>query len=95
MCLCSLVCSANSTLTILDVYNNPMSAVARKAIDLEFVLCLLRNPKVTQVHASDKGFDDRDAIRIGEGLRYVIQLDFICLKYKYTLYRQTVLVCKL
>ena len=66
-----LVCSANSTLKSLDVSGNPMSKAARKAVELEFVLCQMRNPEVTQIDASRKGFDDQDAIKIGEGLRYV------------------------
>ncbi len=71
MYLCSLVYSANSTLTALDVSKNPMSAAARKAIEIEFVLCQMRNPTVTQIYAEGKGFDDQDAIKIGEGLRFV------------------------
>ena len=71
MYLCSLVCSANSTLTTLNVSDNPMSAAARKAIGVEFVLCQMRNPTVTEINAGSKGFDDQDAIKIGEGLRFV------------------------
>jgi hypothetical protein len=72
--LCSLVCSANSTLTTLAVSGNPMSAAACKAIELEFVLCQMRNPSVTQIDTSDKGFDDQDAIKMGEGLRFVLHI---------------------
>jgi hypothetical protein len=79
MYLCSLVCSANSTLTSFYVSSNPMSAVACKAIELEFVLCRMRNPTVTDIDASGKGFDDQDAIRIGEGLRFVLYAIPICL----------------
>ncbi len=74
MCLCLLIRSANSTLTKLKVSGNPMSATARKVIELEFVLCQMRNPTVTRICASQKGFDDQDTIKIGEGLRYVLQL---------------------
>ena len=79
MYLCSLVCSANSTLTSLVVSDNPMSAAARKAIEVEFVLCRMRNPTVTKINASGKGFDDQDAIKIGEGLRFVLHIVPICL----------------
>ncbi len=72
MYLCLSVCRANSTLTALSVSNNRMSAAARKAIELEFVLCRMRNPTVTNIDARDKGFDDQDAIKIGEGLRFVL-----------------------
>ena len=47
-----------------------MSAAARKAIEVEVVLCQMRNPTVTEIDASGKGFDDQDAIKIGQGLRY-------------------------
>ena len=67
-----LICSANSTLTSLDVSDNPMNDAARKAIEVEFVLCQIRNPKISKIDASDKGFDDQDAIKIGEGLRSVL-----------------------
>ena len=79
MYLFSLVYSANSTLTTLDVSNNPMSAAACKAIELEFVLCRMRNPTVTEIYASGKGFDDQDAIKIGEGLWFVLHFIPICL----------------
>ena len=46
-----------------------MSTAARKVIDVEFILCQMRNPTVTKINASDKGFDDQDAVKIGEGLR--------------------------
>ncbi len=74
-----LVCSANSTLTKINVTNNPMSAAARKAIEVELVLCQMRNPSVTEIDASDKDFDDQDAIKIGEGLRFVFHINCICL----------------
>jgi hypothetical protein len=74
MYLCSLVCSVNSTLTTLDVSNNPMSAAASKAIELEFVLCQMRNPTVTKIKANSKGFDDHGAIKIGEGMRFVLHI---------------------
>ncbi len=73
--LFKFICSFNSTLTTLDVSGNPMSTAARKAIDVAFVLCLMRNSTVTEinwVNVSGKGFDDQDAIVIGEGLRYVL-----------------------
>ena len=79
MCFCSLVCSANSTLTTLDVSANPMSAAVYKAIEVEFVLCRMRNPMVTEIDASFKDFDDQDAIKIGEGLRFVLHIIPICL----------------
>ncbi len=67
-------------MTYLDVSGNPMSAAARKAIELEFVFCRMRNPTVTEIHAPGQvyhghgdGFDDQDAIKIGEGLRYAFQ----------------------
>ena len=56
-----------------------MSAAARKAIELEFVLRQMRNPTVTEIDASGKGFDDQDAIKIGEGLRFVFRIIPICL----------------
>ena len=77
--LCLLVCSANSTLTTLHVSNNPMSAAARKAIEVELVLCRMRNPTVTSIDGSGKGFDDQDAIKIGEGLRFALCIIRICL----------------
>ncbi len=70
--LACLVCSANSTLQSLSIDDNPISDAARKAVELELVLCKMRNPKVTMIHASGKGFDDQDAIKIGEGLPYVL-----------------------
>ena len=79
MCLCFLVCSSNSTLTALDVPGNPMSDAAEKAIELEFVLCQMRNPTVTKIDASSNGFDDQDTIKIGEGLRFVFHIIPICL----------------
>ena len=79
MYLCFLVCSANSTLTTLDVSDNPMSAAARKTIELEFVLCQMRNPMVTEIDAPAMDFDDQDAIQIGEGLRFVLHIIPICL----------------
>jgi hypothetical protein len=51
-----------------------MSEAALKAVQLEFVLCQMRNLEVTWIDASSKGFDDQDAIKIGEGLRYVFIL---------------------
>jgi hypothetical protein len=48
-----------------------MSAAARKAIEIEFVLCQMRNPMVTEIFADGQLFDDQDAVKIGEGLRYV------------------------
>ena len=80
MYLYLLVYSANSTLTTLGVSGNSMSAAARKSIALEFVLCQMRNPTVTQIRASGKGFDDQDAIKIGEELRFVLHIIPICLQ---------------
>ena len=74
MYMCSLVCSVNSTLTSIHVSHNPMSAAACKAIELEFVLCRMRNPTVTQIESSHEGFDEQDAIKIGEGLRFVLHI---------------------
>ncbi len=72
--LSCLVCSANSTLIKFDISGNlNMSAAARKAIEIEFVLCQLRNPEVSQINASDKDIDDQDAIKIVEVARYVLQ----------------------
>ncbi len=34
----------------------------------------MRNPSVTQIDTSDKGFDDQDAIKMGEGLRFVLHI---------------------
>ena len=79
MYLCSLVCSANLTLTALDVSHNPMSAAARKAIEVDFVLCQMRNPTVTEIDTFRQGFDDQDAFKIGEGLRFVLHIISICL----------------
>ncbi len=70
--------SANSTLTSLDVSNNPMSLAACKSINLETVLCQLRNPAVTAIDARGKGFDDEDTTKIGKCLRsnsYLATLD--------------------
>jgi hypothetical protein len=76
-------------LTTLYVSHNPMSAAARKVIEVEFVLCQMRNPTVTRVIAPSKrdfakieSFDDQDAIKIGEGLRYVFHLMVFCTKKK-------------
>ena len=74
MYLCWLICSASSTLTELDVSDNPMSAAALKEIEVGFVLCQIRNPMVTEIDASNKCFDDQDAIKIGEELLYERQL---------------------
>ncbi len=56
-----------------------MSAAARKAIQVEIVLCRMRNPTVTSIDASFQGFDVQDAIEIGEGLRFVLHKLLICL----------------
>jgi hypothetical protein len=53
-----------------------MSRVALKAIELEVVLCQMRNPEVTEVDAYNKDFDDQDAIKIGECLRYLVHFVF-------------------
>ena len=78
-CLCFLVCSTISTLTQIDLVGNPMSAAARKAIELEVVLCQMRNPTVTEIQVSATGFNDQDAIKIGEGLRCVLHIIALCL----------------
>ncbi len=72
-CLNLFVCSANSRLTSLDLSGNLMSAAALKAIEVEFVLCQMRNPAVSKINASNKGFDNQDAIKIADGLRYVLR----------------------
>ncbi len=77
-----LIRSANSTLVLLDVSDNPMDWRACKAIELELVLCQLRNPTVTDIYAADKGFDDQDAIKIGQGLRCLLHVIPICLGQK-------------
>jgi hypothetical protein len=59
----------NSTLQTLGILHNFISAPVLKIVELEFVLCQLRNAHVTQIDARRKGFDDADAIRIAEALR--------------------------
>jgi hypothetical protein len=59
----------NSTLQILSMFDNPISAPVRKSLESELVLCQLRNAHVTKIDAPNKGFDDADAIRIAEALR--------------------------
>ncbi len=59
----------NAALRELDLSGNSMSASARKSVELELVLCQMRNAAVTTIHASDKGFDDADASRIAHALR--------------------------
>jgi hypothetical protein len=66
--------SANSTLITLAASHNPMSATTHKAIELEFVLCQMRNPTITSIRASWKGFNDEDAHKIYEGLWYALSL---------------------
>lgn len=51
----------------LELSGNPMSASARKSIELELVLCQLRNAAVTDIAC--RGFDDGDASRIADALR--------------------------
>jgi hypothetical protein len=48
---------------------NPISASVLKSVELEFVLCRMRNAAVTDIDAGDKGFDDADASRIADALR--------------------------
>jgi hypothetical protein len=50
-----------------------------KAVALEVVLCQLRNAHVTHIDASQKRFDDADATRIGEALRCVMIIPYMCL----------------
>ncbi len=59
----------NSTLQVLSMFDNPISAPALKSLELELVLCQLRNARVTTIDAANKGFDDADATRIAEALR--------------------------
>ncbi len=67
----------NSTLQTLGIRNlfsrlsrpNSFSAPVLKAVELELVLCRLRNPNVTEMDALGKDFDDTDATRIAEALR--------------------------
>ena len=53
----------------LDLSGNSISATALKCLELEFVLCRMRNAAVTDIDASGKGFDDADASRIADALR--------------------------
>ena len=61
---------------LLDVFGNPMSAMSRKSIQLEMVLCQMRNSTVTDIDASSHHFDDEDAIKMAASLQYVL---FICI----------------
>jgi hypothetical protein len=65
-----LNCSANATLTQFNVDGNVMQPILLKSIELEFVLCQLRNPEVTEIHASDKKFHPCHYDKIGQALRY-------------------------
>ncbi len=78
--MCDFVCRRhNSTLTKLHIYQDIFSIFysfsvcisfhVGKFVQLELVLCLLRNVHVTQIDASLKRFDDADATRIAEALR--------------------------
>ena len=62
----------NSTLRTLELSGNTISAPVLKSVELECVLCQLRNAQVTEIDASGKGFDDTDATRISEALRCAI-----------------------
>ena len=66
----------NSTLQALDISDNLISDPVCKSVDLEFVLCQLRNAQVTEIDARDKGFDDADATRIAGALR--CDIVFLC-----------------
>ncbi len=57
---------------------NLASDQIRKLVALEVVLCQVRNAHVTEIDASDKGFDDADATRIAEALRCDILRAHIC-----------------
>ncbi len=59
----------NSTLQVLSMFDNPISAPVIKSLELELVLCQLRNAHVTAIDAANKGFDDADATCIAEALR--------------------------
>ena len=65
----------NSTLGELYISDNPISAPVCKSVELELVLCRLRNAQVTEIEASGYGFDDADATRIAEALR----CEIVCL----------------
>ena len=59
----------NSSLQNCVLYGNSVSEHVLNSVKLELVLCQLRNARVTEIHASDNGFDDADATRIAEALR--------------------------
>jgi hypothetical protein len=59
----------NTTLRRLDLKGNPISASVLTSVELELVLCQMRNAAVTNIDASRKGFDDADALRISDALR--------------------------
>ncbi len=68
----------NSTLRTLVLPGARISKFARKGVELELLLCKLRNAHVTQIDASnnhkalhgvDTCLDDAEATRIAEALR--------------------------
>ncbi len=60
----------NATLRLLDLHDNFISASVRKSVQLELVLCRMRNAAVTHIiDASGKRFDGVDASRIADALR--------------------------
>ncbi len=88
--------STNSSLTALNMRPNPMSDKAHTLIERELVLCMLRNPRITQIDASgkeldddadasSKGFDDDDAAKFGQGLRYLVFMDKYLLHVQFNL----------
>ena len=66
---CSHSFRHNSKLQTLDLVYNRISKPVQKSVDLEMVLCQLRNAQVTEIDALDDDFDDADAIRIAEALK--------------------------
>lgn len=70
----------NSTLHTLHFSSNPISVLVRKSVELELVLCRLRNAQVTQmkIDALDAVFDDADVARIAEALRCKILRRCLC-----------------
>ena len=59
----------NSILQSFLWSGNAVSDHVLKSVELELVLCQLRNAHITEIDASNKGFDDADATCIAEALR--------------------------
>jgi hypothetical protein len=59
----------NSTLQRFRLSGNSVSDHVLKSVELQLVLCQLRNAHITEIDASHKGFDDADATCIAEALR--------------------------